>query len=104
MLKKIRQTIEGKKVLILGFGREGRSSLRLVCKAGGWERLAVSDLRKVDPSREAGGNKVELFTGEHTGAGSCPRQSSSSRGSGTRSWGSPGQRGRAPRPPFCTIS
>ena len=30
MLKKIRQTIEGKKVLILGFGREGRSSLRLV--------------------------------------------------------------------------
>lgn len=65
MLEKIRQTIEGKKVLILGFGREGRSSLRLVCKAGGWERLAVSDLREVDPSREAGGNKVELFTGEH---------------------------------------
>ena len=25
----------------------------------------MSDLRKVDPSREAGGNKVELFTGEH---------------------------------------
>ena len=48
MLKKIRQTIEGKKVLILGFGREGRSSLRLVCKAGGWETLAVSDLREVD--------------------------------------------------------
>ena len=65
MLEKIRQTIEGKKVLILGFGREGRSSLRLVCKAGGWERLAVSDLREVDPSKEAGGCQVELYTGEH---------------------------------------
>ena len=65
MLKKIRQTIEGKKVLILGFGREGRSSLRLVCKAGGWETLAVSDLREVDPSKEAGGNRIDLYTGEH---------------------------------------
>ena len=77
MLEKIRQTIEGKKVLILGFGREGRSSLRLVCKAGGWERLAVSDLRKVDPSREAGGNKVELFTGEHVHRRTLPGQGAS---------------------------
>ena len=107
MLEKIRQTIEGKKVLILGFGREGRSSLRLVCKAGGWERLAVSDQREVDPSREAGENEVELHTGEHY----MDRELLDSfdivfktPDSGTRSWGSPGQRERAPHPPFCTIS
>ena len=54
MLDKIRQTVEGKRVLILGFGREGRSSLRLVSRAGGWTALAVADQAQVDPGREGG--------------------------------------------------
>ena len=37
MLEKIRQTVENKKVLVLGLGREGRSSLRMIRKAGGYK-------------------------------------------------------------------
>ena len=65
MLDKIRQTVEGKRVLILGFGREGRSSLRLVSRAGGWTALAVADQAQVDPGREGGSAEVELITGSH---------------------------------------
>lgn len=65
MLEKIRQTVTGKHVLILGYGREGRSTLRLLRKAGGYASVAVADQNLVDPSREAQGETVELHTGEH---------------------------------------
>lgn len=61
MLEKIRQTVEGKKVLILGFGREGKSSLRMIAKAGGYKRLAVADQNPVTGVKE----EIELITGEH---------------------------------------
>ena len=47
MLEKIRQTVENKKVLVLGLGREGRSSLRMIRKAGGYKELAVADQNPV---------------------------------------------------------
>ena len=131
MLDKIRQTVEGKRVLILGFGREGRSSLRLVSRAGGWTALAVADQAQVDPGREGGSAEVELITGSHymdkevldsfdivfkTPGIVLPmeperyacrfvsRPGFSSSGSGIRSWGSRGRRERAPRPPFSITS
>lgn len=63
MLEKIRQTVEGKKVLILGFGREGHSSLRLVRKAGGYKELAIADQKQIDASKEEWNGEVALHTG-----------------------------------------
>ncbi len=47
MLDTIRNVIRHKKVLVLGFGREGKSTLRLIMEAGGFERIAISDLNPV---------------------------------------------------------
>ncbi len=38
----------GKRVLLLGFGREGRSTLRLLTAVGGWASLTVADENRVD--------------------------------------------------------
>lgn len=46
MIDHIRKRIENKKVLILGFGREGRSTLKLFLEAGGAKELAVGDLKE----------------------------------------------------------
>ncbi|MBQ7974587.1 MAG: UDP-N-acetylmuramoyl-L-alanine--D-glutamate ligase [Clostridia bacterium] len=43
----IKQLISGKKVIILGFGREGRSTFNVINRAGGFDELAVSDLNPV---------------------------------------------------------
>lgn len=43
MITMLRELAAGKKVLILGFGREGKSSYRLLEKAGGYESLSVAD-------------------------------------------------------------
>lgn len=48
MIDTISEYIKDKKVLILGFGREGKSTLAMVKRAGGYGRLAVSDLNHVD--------------------------------------------------------
>ena len=47
MLNTIRKVIDDKNVLILGFGREGQSSFRLICQAGGYKKLAISDLHEI---------------------------------------------------------
>lgn len=47
MLNTIRKVIDDKNVLILGFGREGQSSFRLICQAGGYQKLAISDLHEI---------------------------------------------------------
>lgn len=47
MLDTIRNVIHDKKVLILGFGREGKSSLHLILEAGGYKELAISDLNEI---------------------------------------------------------
>lgn len=47
MLDTIRNVIKDKKVLVLGFGREGKSSLALIVKAGGYSTIAISDQNEV---------------------------------------------------------
>ena len=43
MIETLHRAVRHKKVLILGFGREGRSTLRLLRKAGGYASLGVAD-------------------------------------------------------------
>lgn len=43
MLKILRDLIKGKHLLILGFGREGRSTLRRVAEAGGYASVTIAD-------------------------------------------------------------
>lgn len=47
-LRFIRNKIEGKRVLILGFGREGRGSLSMILRAGGYSALAIADSREIE--------------------------------------------------------
>lgn len=46
MIDYIRERIKDKKVLILGFGREGKSTLKLFLEAGGARELAIGDLKE----------------------------------------------------------
>ena len=46
MIDYIRKRIKDKKVLILGFGREGKSTLKLFLEAGGAKELAIGDLKE----------------------------------------------------------
>ncbi len=48
MLEYIRNLISGKKVLILGFGREGRSTYKWILKAGGFKELGIADRQNID--------------------------------------------------------
>lgn len=53
MIEQIRNLILNKKVLLLGFGREGASTLRYLKKAGGYKSLSIADMNpinNVDPS------------------------------------------------------
>ena len=42
----VKNLIAGKKVLIMGFGREGKSTYRVLKKVGGYSSLAIADLIK----------------------------------------------------------
>lgn len=44
MYNNIKKLIENKKVLILGFGREGHSTLNLIKKIGGFSKIAIADM------------------------------------------------------------
>ena len=43
LLKVLHQMIDGKKVLLLGFGREGRALYRRITEVGGYQALGISD-------------------------------------------------------------
>ena len=45
----IRRLVAGKRVLLLGFGREGKSTLRLLQTVGGYADITVADKNAVDP-------------------------------------------------------
>lgn len=47
MLETMRNIIKDKKIVILGFGREGKSSLNLILRAGGAKSIAIADLNPV---------------------------------------------------------
>ena len=47
LMAELREQIRDKKVMILGFGREGRSSLKRVLQAGGAAQITIADLNEV---------------------------------------------------------
>ena len=47
MIHTIRELIENKSVLILGYGREGRSSWQRIKEAGSYSRIAIADMNHV---------------------------------------------------------
>ena len=48
MLEYIRNLISGKRVLILGFGREGKSTFECLKRAGGYEYIGIADRADID--------------------------------------------------------
>ncbi len=58
MLNLLRQAIHGKKLLILGFGREGKSTLKRILQVGGFRSLAVADQNRADA-----GADIPVLTG-----------------------------------------
>ncbi len=56
LVKELTKDIEGKKVLILGFGREGKANLMAVRAAGGFASLTIADAREI--TREELGNEA----------------------------------------------
>jgi UDP-N-acetylmuramoylalanine--D-glutamate ligase len=47
VIQTIRELIKGKRVLILGYGREGRSSWQRIKEAGGYAAVAIADINEV---------------------------------------------------------
>ncbi len=54
MKETLQELIKNKKILILGFGREGRSSFRHIEEAGGYKELAIADAKPVSPEDALG--------------------------------------------------
>lgn len=48
LIKLLKEEISGKKVLILGFGREGKLNLEVVARAGGVSELAIADQNEIN--------------------------------------------------------
>lgn len=61
MIEYIHELINGKKVLILGFGREGKSTLPFLIKASGAGLIAIADARPINAELPDG---VITITGE----------------------------------------
>ena len=73
LIKELREEISGKKVLILGFGREGKLNLEAVARAGGVSELVIADRNdiNIEEAREIltkAGSK-NLSIGTITGVG-----------------------------------
>lgn len=62
MLKTIEKYIKDKKVLILGFGREGKSTYHMLEKVGGYKSLTIADLNPIEYKLP---ESVEILTGEN---------------------------------------
>ncbi len=69
MIDLLRNLIAGKKVLILGFGKEGKSSFLMIRKAGGYTELAIADQKEIryEEIAQAG----NLFLGNTSGEDIC---------------------------------
>ncbi len=63
MIDYIRQRIQDKRVLILGFGREGQSTLKLFLEAGTAAQLAVGD-QKILTTEDVGSEDITLCCGK----------------------------------------
>lgn len=62
MLDYIRDLILAKRVLILGFGREGRSTYDYLIKAGGFESIGIADRKEINDEFDI---PVSLYCGEN---------------------------------------
>ena len=58
MKETIRNLVNNKKVLILGFGREGQSSFRLISSVGGYQCLDIADANAVSSDLTAMHNVI----------------------------------------------
>ncbi|MGP1402804.1 MAG: UDP-N-acetylmuramoyl-L-alanine--D-glutamate ligase [Catonella sp.] len=71
LIKALKEEISGKKVLILGFGREGKLNLEVVVRAGGVSELAIADQNEIniEEANEIAGksgmsvSKIKTITG-----------------------------------------
>ena len=71
LIKVLKEEIIGKKVLILGFGREGKLNLEVVARAGGVSELAIADQNEIniEEANEIAGksgmsvSKIKTITG-----------------------------------------
>ena len=61
MINALRQLVKDKTVLLLGFGREGRSTYNALLKAEGCKEIAIADANEV----EAPDKNVRVFCGEN---------------------------------------
>lgn len=61
LLKLLREQIAGKRVLLLGFGREGRAVCRRVLEVGGYAALGIADMNPVSDAPE----QAVLHIGAH---------------------------------------
>ena len=48
LIKELREEISGKKVLILGFGREGKLNLEAVARAGEVSKIVIADQNDIN--------------------------------------------------------
>lgn len=60
MIDTIRELIKNKSVLILGYGREGRSSWQRIKEAGGYRQIAIADMNQVQTEE---GHPARLICG-----------------------------------------
>lgn len=60
MIDIIRELIKDKSVLILGYGREGRSSWQRIKEAGGYRQIAIADMNQVQTEE---GHPARLICG-----------------------------------------
>lgn len=65
MIEYLHNRIKDKNVLILGFGREGKSTLKALCEAGGMKSVGIADARDVDVQEQCDAVPDLHF---HTGA------------------------------------
>ena len=61
MLELLRRHVHNKKVLLLGYGREGKSTLRLLKQAGGFAELAIADQAPLSGGELEG---ITVYTGK----------------------------------------
>lgn len=60
MINTLKKLVENKSVLLLGFGREGKSTYNALLKAGGYTKIAIADINNVT----APNSDVQVFSGE----------------------------------------
>jgi len=62
MISLLRKYIENKNVLLLGFGREGKSTYKRLCEAGGFSSVAIADKNEIKDELP---ESVKLITGDN---------------------------------------